>query len=192
MKIRFIEPGNLPYRKSIKNLFVYDKYIRTPSNGIITLATILKKDFEDVYCYSESISKIVWRDVLDADIIFISIFTFNANRGYELASYTRKNCTALIVFGGLHATLNYVETAKYCDYVLLGEGDEVILQFSKTINEKAEMDVPGVVFWENGNLKKTCDPIPPTDIDTIPNRNLLYNFKKILNEVIDLGQCNQS
>lgn len=179
MKIRFIEPGNLPYRKSIKNSFVYDKYIRTPSNGIITLATILKKNFDDVYCYSESISKIVWSDVLDADIIFISIFTFNANRGYELASYIRKNCTALIVFGGLHATLNYEETAKYCDYVLLGEGDETILQFVKAINEKAEMHVPGMVFWENGNLKKTGDPIPPTDIDTIPNRNLLYNFKKM-------------
>ena len=75
MKIRFIEPGNLPYRKSFKNNFVYDRFIRTPSNGMITLATILKKNYDDVYCYSESISEIVWNDVLDADIIFISIFT---------------------------------------------------------------------------------------------------------------------
>jgi hypothetical protein len=29
-KIRFLEPGNLPYRPSLKNLYVYDKYIRTP------------------------------------------------------------------------------------------------------------------------------------------------------------------
>ena len=28
-KIRFLEPGNLPYRRSIKNLYVYDQYIRT-------------------------------------------------------------------------------------------------------------------------------------------------------------------
>ncbi|SMC49204.1 hypothetical protein [Papillibacter cinnamivorans] len=28
-KVRLIEPGNLPYRKSLLNLFVYDKYIRT-------------------------------------------------------------------------------------------------------------------------------------------------------------------
>lgn len=179
MKIRFIEPGNLPYRKSIENKFVYDKYIRTPSNGIITLATILKKNYEDIYCYSESISIIVWKDVLDADIIFISIFTFNANRGYDLASYIRKNSKALIVFGGLHATLNYEKTAKYCDYVLLGEGDETILPFVKAINEKTEIHIPGVVYWENGKLIKTGEPIPPTDIDTIPNRNLLYNFKKM-------------
>ena len=100
MKIRFIEPGNLPYKKSIKNYFVYDGSIRTPSNGMITLATILKTVYEDVYCYSESISEILWQDVLDADIIFISIFTFNANRGYELAEYIRKNSSALLPSAG--------------------------------------------------------------------------------------------
>lgn len=41
-KIRFIEPGNLPYKKSFRNLFTYDKYIRNPSIGLLTLATIAK------------------------------------------------------------------------------------------------------------------------------------------------------
>ncbi len=39
--------------------------------------------------YSESISKIKWEDVLDADIICIGIFTFSANRGYELTQYIK-------------------------------------------------------------------------------------------------------
>ena len=117
MKIRFIEPGNRPYKKTVQNWFVYDRYIRTPSNGILTLATILKQEYEDVFCYSESISEIVWDDVLDADIVCISIFTFNANRGYELAEYIRANSDAVIIFGGLHATLNWQETIKYADYV---------------------------------------------------------------------------
>ena len=56
MKIRFIEPGNLPYRRSLSNYFVYDKYIRTPSHGLMTLATIVKEQVEDVLIYSESIS----------------------------------------------------------------------------------------------------------------------------------------
>lgn len=42
------------------------------------------------------------------------------------------------------------------------------------------MDVPGVVSWENENPKKTGEPVSSTDIDTIPNRNLLYNFKKMV------------
>lgn len=49
MKIRFIEPGNRSYRKSILNYIVYDRYIRTPSVGLNTLATIVKSEVSDLY-----------------------------------------------------------------------------------------------------------------------------------------------
>lgn len=179
MKIRFIEPGNLPYRRSLKNLYVYDKYIRTPSNGIITLATILNREYEDVFCYSESISKIKYNDIFDADIVFISIFTFNANRGYEIAEFIRKNSSALIVFGGLHATLNFDETIKYSDYVIRGEGDEILLDFVKMIENGKIPELPGIVRREDDKVYNYGEPRIPHNIDTIPNRNLLYNFKKM-------------
>lgn len=160
-------------------MFVYDRYIRTPSNGILTLASVLKKEYDDVFCYSESISKIVWEDILDADIIFISIFTFAANRGYELASYIHKNSNATVVFGGLHATLNYKEAAQHADYVLLGEGDASILQLVRQLESGQELTVPGVVYERNGQLIKTGEAVVPHEIDTIPDRHLLYHFKKM-------------
>ena len=75
MKIRFIEPGNRPYKPTILNYFVYDRYIRTPSVGLNTLATIVKREYPDTYMYSESISKIPMKDLQDSNIIFISIVT---------------------------------------------------------------------------------------------------------------------
>ena len=129
MKVRFIEPGNRPYRPSLLNYVVYDRYIRTPSVGLNTLATIVKREVDDTLMYSESISRIPLKDVLDADVIFIGIFTFAAVRGYKLARYLKKHSRAVIVMGGLHASMNYEEAVKYCDYVLLGEGDETILTF---------------------------------------------------------------
>jgi hypothetical protein len=61
-KIRFIEPGNSsPYRKSLMNILTYNKYIRNPSTGLITLATIVKKIVDDTLMYSESISQIIGR-----------------------------------------------------------------------------------------------------------------------------------
>ena len=75
MKIRFIEPGNRPYKPTPLNYFVYDRYIRTPSVGLNTLATIVKKEEDDTLMYSESISRIPKDDILDADVIFIGIFT---------------------------------------------------------------------------------------------------------------------
>ena len=78
MKIRFLEPGNRPYKPTPLNYFVYDRYIRTPSVGLNTLATIVKELVDDTYMYSESISRIDMADVEDADIVFIGIFTFAA------------------------------------------------------------------------------------------------------------------
>lgn len=178
-KIRFIEPGNLPYRKSIKNLYIYDKYIRTPSTGLLTLTTIVKKHIDDTYMYSESISKIQWGDVLDADIVFIGVFTFNANRGYELADYVRKHSDAIVVLGGLHASLNYEESCFHADYVLLGEGDESILDFITNIEENGKIDFPGIAYQTENKIVSTGSRRPPQNIDIIPDRDLLYNYQKM-------------
>lgn len=178
-KVRFIEPGNMPYRRTMENLYTYDKYIRNPSTGLLTLATIVKKIVDDTFMYSESISKIKIDDLLDADIIFIGIFTFNATRGYKLAKYFKKHTNATIVMGGLHASMNYNEAVKYCDYVLLGEGDESIVEFINALKNDRPIDFEGVAFKENGQTLFTGNRKPPENIDTIPNRNLLYNYKKM-------------
>lgn len=178
-KVRFIEPGNLPYRMSVKNLFTYDKYIRTPSTGLMTLATIVKDSVKDTFMYSESISKIIWNDVLDSDIVFIGIFTFNANRGYELAKYIKAHSKAIIVMGGLHASMNYPEAINYCDYVLLGEGDESILEFISALNNGFSVDIEGIAYLQDGRTIFTGARTPPKNIDTIPNRDLLYNYHKM-------------
>lgn len=175
-KIRFIEPGNLPYRKSIKNLYVYDKYIRTPSIGLLTLTTIVKQYVDDTLMYSESISEIKWDDVLDSDIIFMGFFTFAANRGYEMANYIRQNSNAIIILGGLHPTLNYEEACSYCDYVLLGEGDESVLEIIKAIESENNISIPGVAYKKDNVIVVTSKRCPPENIDTIPNHSLLYRF----------------
>lgn len=180
MKLRFIEPGNPPYRPSPENLFVYDKYIRTPSNGLLTLATIAARDErDDVLMYSESISKIRWEDVLDADIIFISIFTFAADRGYYLADFIRSRSKAFIAIGGLHATLCPEEAAAHGDCVLTGEGDETIVQLIECVRKGNEPDFPGVCRFIDGKFTDYGRACLPENIETIPDNDLCYNFKKM-------------
>ena len=106
----------------------------------MTLTTIVKRHIEDTLMYSESISLVKWNDVFSADIVFIGIFTFNASRGYEIAKYIKQNSNALVVMGGLHASLNYTETVQHCDYVLLGEGDESILDFYLCITKQESVE----------------------------------------------------
>ena len=179
MKIRFIEPGNRPYHRTILNYFVYDRYIRTPSVGLNTLATIVKREYPDTYMYSESISKIHMSDVLDADIIFIGFFRYAAMRGYELAKYFKEHTNATIVLGGLHSSMNSVEAVNYCDYVMLGEGDETILPLIHAICEGRKPDFPGISWMEQGELKTTGMPIPPVNLDIVADRSLIHNYKRM-------------
>ena len=178
MKIRFIEPGNRPYRSSPLNLFVYERYIRNPSLGMLTLATIASRKFNDVRCYSESISEVVWDDVLDADIILLSFFTFAANRAYEMADILRENCSAKIVMGGLHPTLVPEEAASHCDFVLRGQGDEALLPLLDYLaqGEDPVGVVPGACALRGGVLEGLA-PVVPYNIDTIPDYALLYRYK---------------
>ncbi len=155
MKVRFIEPGNRPYKPTPLNYFVYDRYIRTPSVGLNTLATIVKEKVPDTLMYSEAISRLVMEDLVDADIIFIGIFTFNAVRGYKLARYFQKKSNAVIVMGGLHASMNYKEAVKYCDYVLLGEGDESIIEMVEAVKRNETPTFPGVAYRKDGRLFHT-------------------------------------
>ncbi len=179
-KIRFIEPSNSPYRPSIENLFVYDKYIRNPSIGLLTLATVAKKKCSDVIMYSESISEIKWDDVFDADVIFISIFTFSAIRGYKLARYIKKHSDAVVIIGGLHASMNYKETVKYCDYVMTGEGDEAIIEVIEALDKGTPVEsVKGIACIKNRKIFFSGKRRPPENIDIIPDRYLCYNYKKM-------------
>lgn len=179
MKIRFIEPGNRPYKPTILNYFVYDRYIRTPSVGLNTLATIVKKKIPDTYMYSESISRLDMKDIKDADIVFIGIFTYAAVRGYKIASYLRKHTNATVVLGGLHASMNYKEAVRYADYVMLGEGDETILPLIKMIKSGKRPKIKGYAWMENGTIYNTGKAELPQNIDIIPDRSLIHNYKKM-------------
>ena len=178
-KIRFIEPCDPPYRPSIKNLYTHGKFLRSPGIGIITLATIAKQHIPDTLAYSELVSKIVWSDVLDADIILIGIFTYNAPRGYELAHYIRENSKAIIVMGGLHASLAPEEAAQHCDYVITGEGDESIPLFIEAVEKGETPNFFGLYYLQDEELITTGKPVAPLSFDTVPDRSLVYRYKNM-------------
>ncbi len=178
-KVRFIEPGNLPYRCTVANIFIYGRFLRNPSVGMLTLATQVHKHYPDTLMYSESISEVKWDDVLDADIVFIGIFTFNADRGYALADKIRKESEAMVVMGGLHATLAVSEAAMHCDYVLMGEADDSILTFLDALSKGQQEIIPGIAYYRGDDFIQNPSLDPPRDIDIIPDRTLLYRYEKM-------------
>lgn len=180
-KIRLIEPGNhTPYRKSILNLFVYNRYIRNPSTGLNILATIIHREYADTLMYSESISQINFADIADADIVFLSLNTFNAMRGYALAKQIKQRGHAVVVLGGIHASLHHTEAVQYGDYVLRGDGDDLVLPFLHALEAGCGIDhLPGIVYLKDGKLVYTGEPVQPEEIDTIPDRSLMFDYARL-------------
>lgn len=179
-KVRFIEAGNYaPYKRSLLNFITYNRYLKNPSTGLLTLTTIVKRLIDDTLMYSESISETNFEDLYDADIVFFSINTFNAVRSYEIAEVLKANSEALIVFGGMHASLNYREAIDYCDYILTGDADDSIVDFIRAINKGLPLTFAGLIYKSAGEIVDTGRREQPENIDTIPDRNLLYNYSKM-------------
>lgn len=187
-----IEPGSRPYKPTPLNYFVYDRYIRTPSVGLNTLATIVRQQVKDTLMYSESISRLVMKDILDADLIILGIFTFNARRGYALARYFKKKSKAVVVMGGLHASMNYREAVRYCDYVLLGEGDESILELVQAVRRGETPDFCGVAYQRDGKVICTGMRNPPQQFETIADKDLVYRYRKMAGHNTLWGQVHAS
>lgn len=108
---------------------VFSDYINLPLLGTLYLGTILKQAGYDVRILNENI---LGRDValsdLDADYLLLSLLTPTAERGYDIAGTFRKlNPRAITVIGGIHPSFLSEEAASYADYVVTGEGEDVIV-----------------------------------------------------------------
>ncbi|OPY58617.1 MAG: Radical SAM superfamily protein [Syntrophorhabdaceae bacterium PtaU1.Bin034] len=151
MKVVFIEP-----RSTSAN--VYSK-ISMPLLGPVYLGTILKDHGHDVTIYKEDIFTPDY-NLLQADIVGISILTPTANRGYEIA---RKFPKEKVIMGGVHASLLPDEALKFSRQVVVGEAEDVILDVVE-----GRMREP-IVYGR-----------PVQDLDNLPypDFTLIHGYKK--------------
>lgn len=170
-KIVFIEP-NPP------DLHVYAR-MPLPRLGTIYLGTMLKQQGYDVTSYVESIGELDLEDVLKADAVGISAITSTSCRSYEIAKLVRK--AGIPVFmGGPHVTYMAEEALEYCDYVVRGEADDIIIDFIHALENggKGMENVPGVSFRRDGRIIHNATPQLCKDLDVLPcpDYSILHNF----------------
>jgi len=138
--------------------------IKMPLLGLLMLGTLLKKKGYEVRVFSERVRRIydektLWinPDVLDSDVVGISIMTATAMRGYRIAdSLKQRNPRQHILFGGIHATFQPYEALQHGDAVITGEGENIII-------EAVESKDNGCIF--TGVPIDNLDILPPTDMD---------------------------
>ncbi|MEX2682986.1 MAG: radical SAM protein [Candidatus Sigynarchaeota archaeon] len=182
MKIALIFP-NINYRHIIKEII-------SPPLGIAYLAAVLIRRGHDVRVFDAAVKNLgieqLKNMVHDFDPAIIG-FTTNVATA-TMACYTAKVFKkampqANIVFGGPWATIeaDTIIKRRLADIVVLGEGEETIVQLASAIENGGEFEsVDGIAFPNKaGDIIKTKNRPFIQDLDSLPFPawNLLPNSK---------------
>lgn len=90
------------------------------------LAAFIDEEQYNITLIDEYNQSIPYHDAFD--IVAITVNTPNAYHCYEISRIFQSKGSK-VVFGGPHATLLPEEAEQYCDYLLIGEGEETWPQF---------------------------------------------------------------
>jgi anaerobic magnesium-protoporphyrin IX monomethyl ester cyclase len=167
MNIKIIEPYDFDRRYDIRSL--------TPGAGPVVIATLLKKNGYDAQVLSEYVTHFNPEDLNKADFVGISITTYNAKKGFEIARHIQKP----VVFGGFHASLMPEECLNYGDYVIRGDGYPIV-ELVHALSHRGDKDlghIPNLVYRVNGRVVYNRTESRPTDI--VPDYSLVKDYFKL-------------
>jgi anaerobic magnesium-protoporphyrin IX monomethyl ester cyclase len=167
MKIKIIEPYHFDRRYDVRSL--------NPNSGPVIIGTLLEQAGHDVEIISEYVTRLDLDAINAADFVGISITTYNAKRGFEIA----RQITRPIVFGGFHASLMPEECLSHADYAIRGDGHPIV-QLADYLKNRESLDisaVPNLVYKENGKI--LYNRTETRGIDVAPDFVLVKNYHKL-------------
>ena len=167
MNIKIIEPYDFNKRFDTRSL--------TPNLGPAIIGSLLKQEGHDVEVISEYITNLNINEINLADIVGISITTYNAKKGFEIAQSVSKP----IVFGGFHASLMPEECLKYGDYVIRGDGHPIVKLVALLGTKKSEdlQSIPNLVFKKDDEF--FYNQTETKSINIIPDFSIVKDYYKI-------------
>jgi len=152
--------------------------------GIRTISAVLKKAGHDVrlvfMALSEDYSRNYSTQELEqlaqickgAGLIGVNSYASTAKRAARIISYL-KRMGMPIVYGGVHPTISPDDCIKYSGIVMVGEGEEAIIDLVKAIEKKKPLDKIKNL-WIRKKEKSGIDKIIKN-----PVRNLLDNIDSL-------------
>jgi len=162
-------------------------------------AGINEKGKEFRYAKGKDISSVEKKILLDLiskikpDIIGFSVNTMLRDRISDITTLIKENFDIPVVWGGFESTVNPKVCLKYCDFVLIGEGDKAIIDIANSIDRKKPLKkVHNMAFLEKNklirnplnSLTKDLNSLPYKDISPkgkflVDNNTLISNFSEL-------------
>ena len=107
--------------------------------------------------------------VKEADVIGISVKTFTVPEAFRLIKAAKTiNPHAIIIAGGIHIMVDgarFMKDNPLIDIGILGEGEDIL---SRIIKNGPLSEIPGIIFRENGGIKRSGEKNKLLKMDDLP------------------------
>ena len=151
---------------------------KLPRLGLVLLGTRLKEAGYNVRLFIEEMSPVDFEAMFAADLVGISTITATAPRAYEFAKAARR-AGIPVVMGGPHVTFLAEEALQFCDYVVRGEADDLIVEFVRRLGAGEGMEsMPSLSYRVDGQIvhNPTCPKCPDVEALPVPDLGLIEGF----------------
>ena len=177
MKILFLYPLWTQQTRGISRYFAKTAGGTFIPYNLALLAAIAEKTGHEAKIIDGELEKIPLDEIVkmskeyNPDVIVLTGMTPFYNIAVECASLLKSNkVNAAICVGGPHLTI--MEEKAFndpFDYAFVGDGEEAWIKFLQAIESKKDFyNVPGLIYRENGNIKKNKRTQSNKDLDTYP------------------------
>lgn len=151
-----------------------------PDYGMPLIGSILAAAGYDIKIYMEHIRAPEWEQIAASDAVCFSSLCAGAEKTYQLADRVRSQLGIPVIIGGTHATYYPESCLDHCDYVVFGEGDEIILDLIEALREgRAPETVAGIAYRDNGRVRRTAARPGPEKFETAPDFRLIQGYRKM-------------
>jgi len=141
---------------------------KLPRLGLVVLGTRLKAAGYDVKMFVEEVAPVDFAALFSADLVGISTISSTAPRAYEFAK-AAKRAGIPVVMGGPHVTFLAEEALQYCDYVIRGEADDLIVDFVDRLASGADLaTMPSLSWRPNGEVVHNAACPTCSDVEALP------------------------
>jgi radical SAM superfamily enzyme YgiQ (UPF0313 family) len=149
-----------------------------PDYGMPLIGSVLAEAGYDVTVFVEHVHPPLWEVIAGADVVCMSTLSAAADKTYRLADRIREKLGIPVILGGTHATYFTEGCLRHCDYVVLGEGDETILELLDCLATGGDpAQVAGVAFLDAGRVHTTRPRPGPESFDTVPDFGLIHGYR---------------
>lgn len=129
-RVAVIEAGH-PKADSLASLFMLFGY-----GGLSIASWLHRNGYEVRYFPMFASTRLDERYLATCDYLLISAMVHTAKIGYEIADRARERPgePPVVIFGGPHPTCEPEDTLDHCDYVVMNEGEEIVLDLMRHLD----------------------------------------------------------